>query len=163
MSAMSALAFSPSADAAPGRAVLDVGRVRLMLPQSDIDRIVPAADVTESPADDGWEAGWLVRDDGVQWPVYSLGESLELQALPSAARGMCAFVVSGNLVHGILCARVELFDSADGVGIEAVPGCMGSLRSLATGLTRMGGEIILATDAVVLSGYLLSLQESMDG
>lgn len=147
----------------PDRAVLDLGRVRLMLPQSDIERIAPASDVTESSPDDGGEAGWFVRDDGVRWPVYSLGESLGLQALPSAARGMCAFVVSGDLVHGILCDRVELFDSADGVGIEAVPGCMGPLRSLAAGLTRMGGEIILVTDAGMLTGYLSSLRESTDG
>jgi hypothetical protein len=165
-----------------GWIVLAIGAVRLALPQRDVRQIELAADLKDSAAGEGREIGWFIRKNGPSWPAYSLDESLRLERPPSAGRKLCVFMgetANGpslargprldpigeqeDAVRGVLCNRVWSLAADTDLGIEAVPGCMTGMRSLATGLSQFEGTAALVTDRAALAAYLDFLLEPEHG
>jgi len=82
-------------------ALLKIGGLSLLLPQSEISSLELATDIdTAAPA--LHSAGWIVYTQK-RWPVYCLTHELGLMEVAPAERRACAILAMGAGYLGIMC------------------------------------------------------------
>jgi hypothetical protein len=82
-------------------AILKIGGLKLLLPQSDIRTLESATDIDAS-ATVLHSVGWVTYAQK-RWPVYCLSDELRLMAAAPPERRACAMLAMGAGYLGLMC------------------------------------------------------------
>ena len=139
---------------APARhyALLDLGDLRLLIPQPEIRALEPTLDVEPAPDPGGSAAGWIPFE-GERWPVYCLSRQLEPLARIPDSRRVCVLVGAGEHRFGLACDSVAPVAGTD-VQSAPLPVCMASGYGAIDRLGLYQGGVVLIVGAAMLAGYL---------
>ena len=139
---------------APARhyALLDLGDLRLLIPQPEIRALEPTLDVEPALEPGGSVAGWIPFL-GERWPVYCLSGQLEpLGTIPDSRR-VCVLVRAGEYRLGLACDSVAPVVDSEVQGAP-LPACMEIGRRAIDRLALYRGRVIPIIGAAMLAGYL---------
>ncbi len=133
-------------------AVLQIGSVKIALPQNEIRTLEPVLDLRRNEA--GPAVGRVELDEGV-WPIFALSEDLlPLAELPDARR-VCVLLGQDELAFGIACDKV-LSVPAHEVRAVPAPEVLARPDSPILSLAVHGEEILCMTTTQALAGLLRS-------
>ena len=133
-------------------AVLQIGSVKLALPQNEIRTLEPVLDLRRNEA--GPAVGRVELDEGV-WPIFALSEDLlPLAELPDTRR-VCVLLGQDELAFGIACDKV-LSVPAHAVRAVPAPEVLAHRDSPIASLAVYGEEILCMTTTRALARLLHS-------
>ena len=133
-------------------AVLQIGSVKIALPQNEIRTLEPVLDLRRNEA--GPAVGRVELDEGV-WPIFALSEDLlPLAELPDARR-VCVLLGQDELAFGIACDKV-LSVPAHEVRAVPAPEVLAHRDSPIMSLAVYGEEILCMTTTQALARCLRS-------
>lgn len=128
-------------------AVLQMGRLGLLIPQHQVHTLEPSIDVQRMQ---GEGFGWLTLA-GVRSPVYCLSEDLRSITEVPPDRHICVLLITHENKFGLLCTQVALFEPFE-LDIVPVPECMRMTNLPLRGLVIHGDRLL----------YLSSAQQLLD-
>lgn len=125
-----------------------IGKLDLLIPQSDIYSLEPAIDMIPSNERTG-SLGQL-KQSGNVWPLYAFSEDLNL--LPAWLESYRIAILMKNVhpVYGLLCEQVYTIEQ-DSISIHPVPPSMVTMDSPLLALALYGEEVRCISSAKELS------------
>ena len=133
-------------------AVLDIGSVRIGLPQNEIHTLESVTDL--HAAESERTIGTIELNDG-RWRIFALSEDLApLPALPDSQR-ICVLLDRADLMFGIACDK---FASVPSLQVRPVPPPETIARdgSPVLSLGVLGDDVLCLTSTQALAGFLRS-------
>lgn len=132
-------------------ALLKIGGLNLLLPQSDIRTLESVTDVDHTaPALNSM--GWIVFRQK-RWPVYSLSENLALLTQADASQRACVMLEIGAGYIGVLCNDVAVVQELP-TGQIGLPVAMKRADTPILGLVQYGQGIACLSDASHLTAFI---------
>ncbi len=134
--------------------LLDVGGLRLSVPQEEVVSVEVVADVEEGDAE-GNEVGAL-HYAGRRWPVYALSPELSLQRDLSPSHKFCVCIAGHDQASAcaLACDEVSVLTLDAETPIEPLPQMMRTSTTPVRCLLRQDEALVLMTEARALSDYV---------
>jgi len=133
-------------------AVLQIGSVKIALPQNEIRTLEPVLDLRRSQT--GPAVGTVELDEGV-WPIFSLSEDLLPLAELADERRVCVLLGQAELAFGIACDKVVSVPAREVRPVPA-PEVLARPDSPVISLAVHGEEILCMTTTQALTRLLRS-------
>lgn len=157
VNAASASKAAAPVNAASHYVALVFGAHRLVLPQSALRTLEPAADldpVQPPPGGVGWMASGADR-----WPVYSLDDDLQPTQATLVQRRICALLSAGDGVLGLLCDDLHRVPQSD-AEVFPLPPAMALPGTPLRGIVTYTGASAGLTSVDALTAYLVATEAS---
>ena len=134
--------------------LLQIGRLRLMLPQHEIRAVESAADidprVPRLPPQQG--VGWIKLREHF-WPAYCLSEQLCILHQTPQQRRACVLLPVGEGFIGVLCDDARVLMEFEG-SLCSLPDAMRLPNSPLTALLRHEGKLACVSNAARLAALI---------
>jgi hypothetical protein len=141
----------PTPESGQRFALIELDEVALLLPQSDLHGVEPVLDVDARLASGG-AAGKIRLRTGL-WPVFCPSDDLEPLAQMLPKRRICAMLLTGNQLFGLVCSRVGSVLAPE-VKRLPLPECMSASSAVLGELGLHAGRIVCVTSSArLLSGF----------
>jgi hypothetical protein len=141
----------PTPESGQRFALIELDEVALLLPQSDLHGVEPVLDVDPRLAVGG-AAGKIRLRTGL-WPVFCPSDDLEPLAQLLPKRRICAMLLAGNQLFGLVCTSVGSLLAPEVKSIP-VPECMPASSAVLGELALYAGRIVcVTTSARLLAGF----------
>ncbi len=131
--------------------ILNIGGLKLILPQADIRAVESIVDVNlHDPPDNG--AGWVAYQ-GQRWPVYCLSDELRFLCTPPDTRRACVLMTVPGGYLGLICDDVRVLVRFSASCFD-LPLSMRLPMSPVSGLVSVEDSIACVSDAGRLANFV---------
>jgi hypothetical protein len=130
-------------------AVLAFAGLQLLIPQTDVYSLEPAADMTASSMVDNMSVGELIDQNGKVWSLFALSSDLSLLTVWPETYRIAILMKNVQPAFGLLCEHVDTVARSD-ISIHPIPAAMNCVDSPLLGIALYDNEVRYISSASAL-------------
>jgi len=140
-------------------AILSIGGLKLIFPQSDIISVDVVADAISTENSNPLIAAVLNKPEG-ELPVYAFSGELQLQSSLTDESRFCVCIKRHDVYYSLACDGVEVIQLDSNIMQELMPFIMKTDNSPVLKLMLYKQDVVLVVDALSVNKYLQSVENN---